>query len=74
MIFNVFTIAAVEGAVRNKRAPHSSASQLWNMLDWQGQALGMTGDPDLMLNYGCYCQLYNGPIEGRGEPVDEFDA
>ena len=56
------------------RSVHPSASQLWNMLAWQRDVLGMAGDPDQMINYGCYCQLYNGPVTGRGEPVDEFDA
>ena len=29
---------------------------------------------DMMLSYGCYCQLLTARRVGLGDPVDEFDA
>ena len=76
-MFSIFLFTFVNGAVRKERAIHSTASQIFNMLSWQSQMGFFEGDPafiEEMLNYGCYCQLGNGPIVGQGEPVDALDA
>ena len=55
-------------------SPHNSMAQLVNFLEWQNAIYSLDIDAKKVLNYGCWCNLYNGPVVGRGEPVDELDA
>ena len=59
----------------NDRSDTGNVNLIKQMLEFYLQIAGRDSKfAGLMLNSGCWCQLLNQRVKGKGDPVDEFDG